>query len=309
MKRLTWSVVVVAAGALLVAGFAATCPAGTYHEVYQAGASGWALIPGPNEDGHHAEMFSASAEGPNQYQFQSQAGSAPGTVTPYLPPSANDPLIKTIENRVQYYPWIIVSLNETVLTWDIFKPGTYMSKGPIITVKANCPVMAFVGSWGTGRLAWWLDGDPVLTVPDSKDESTHRITFAPYGGASHGDNTVAIEDKPRVHSLLKDDVSPGTDPDVIEQSWWAYIEDDSNVTPSGWAISDDELGVVPGPNSDDWFTPAELEDPGAVELIPDSVSLHAGIKAVTFEKIVVEECDSEGYYENTFTLFFAPADP
>jgi hypothetical protein len=304
MRKMT-GLAVVMGMVLLLAGVAGA--AGTYHEVYQGGVNGWSLIPGPNEDGHHAEMFSASSETGNQYQFNSQEGSAPGTVTNYLPPLADDPMIKTIENYVNYYPWIIVSLNETVLTWDIFKPGVYMSKGPIINVKANCPVMAFVGSWGGGRTAWWIDGDPTLTVPDIMGDDEY-IDFAPYGGAAHGDNTEAIEDKEREHSLLKEDF-PGTPPDTIEQSWWAYIEADSQATVSGWEITDDEMTQVPGPNDEDWFTAAELEDPGCVELIPDSVPLHFGLRVVTFEKLVVEDCDSEGFYENTFTLFFAPADP
>jgi len=292
-----------------------------YHEVYDGTTGSWVKIGGPLEDGHHAEMFSASPELGNQYQFRSDGRATVGSTTQYGP-LATDPLIKTIENKVQYYPWLKVSLNETVLTWDIFKPGKYMSKGPIVSLQANCPVMVFVGSFNTAngkRIAWWVDNDPVLQIPHVKNHTTELIEFVDYGG-SHGDLTNKIEDKPRVHSLLKSTYDTGTgewtdgegfggtDPDVIKMAWWGYMANDV-ASISEYLISAGELAMVPTPNHADWYTPAELEAPGAVEFIPDCVDLHNTVYLVSFEEREVEDCVSEGFYYEKFTLFFAPADP
>jgi hypothetical protein len=309
MAKLTL-IALLAAGLLLIGG--AVWATG-YHEVYQQDGNEWVPIGSPDDPDHHAEMFSASPEGPNQYQFQSDPRWEVGGQT-YYPPLANDPLIKTIVNEVRYYPWIIVHLNETDLIWDIFKPGTYMSKGPIITIQANCPVASFVGSWrgdggtGSGRVVPWLPGAPILKIPLSFDPATNKIIWEEYG-ITHRDNTDAIENKPRIASLMKDEISPGTDPDVIDMFWFAYqLPEDED--PNPFEVTEEEMeNIVPGPNSDEWYTPEELEAPDAVLFIPDSVELHFGKKFITFEKLVVEDCDSEGKYYNEFTLFFAPADP
>jgi hypothetical protein len=260
-------------------------------------------------------MFSASAETGNQYQFNSQALWSVGYPT-YLPPVADDPLIKTIINSVHVFPWIIVSLNETDLTWDIFKPGEYMAKGPIITIQANTPVNAFVGAYQTDqgyRQASFLANPKRLQVPHILSGDT--ISFLNYGSSEHRDLTLPLFDKIRVASLLKDaeladgsQLSPGTSPDTVDMYWWGYMTASCD-TVAPLEVTDEELGMVPGPDDAGWYSVEELNDPNAVLLIEDSVPLHNGVCFVSFERLVVEQCDSEGLYECTFTLFFAPADP
>jgi hypothetical protein len=307
MRKL-FVVVCVVTGMLLMTGAAWAVG---YHAVYQQVGNSWQAISGPTAPNHHAEMYSGSPDIGNQYQFRSDPRWEVGGQTPYAP-LATDPLVKRIINEVRYYPWLIVSLNETDLIWDIFKPGKYMSKGPLVSLKANCPVAAFVGSYasssGNGRVAWWITGSPKLQVPHSFDPTTGKITWVDYGVPPHSDNTDAIENKPRTASLIKDDLSPGTPPDVIDMYWWGYTAN-SLTGISELEISSEELAKIPGPDSADWYSPAELEDPAAVELIEDSVPLHKGIYLISFEKLEVEDCDSEGKYYAEFTLFFAPADP
>jgi len=306
--------------ACLIAGIFLAAPAFAtgYHEVYQQVGGIWVPIGPPGQGGHHAEMFSSSPDVENQYQFNSQAGWKVGGQV-YLPPIASDPLIKYIQNEVHLFPWIIVSLNETDLQWDIFKPGEYMSKGPVISIQANTPVNAFAGAFQTPtgpRIPSYLSGPTTaLAVPNIFNPGTRKIDYETYGQGSHLDDTQPLSDKIRVGSLLKDaelwngdELSPGTSPDTIEMYWWG-MQAQTAECDEPLVVTSPEMRMVPGPGSDDWYSVAELSDPEAVLFLPDSVPLHNGICFYTYERLVVETCDSEGLYRCNFTLFFAPADP
>ena len=50
--------------------------------------------------------------------------------------------------QIQKRPWIKVSISETELIWDIFKPGRYMSLGPVLRITSNVAVAILYGAGG-----------------------------------------------------------------------------------------------------------------------------------------------------------------
>lgn len=51
--------------------------------------------------------------------------------------------------QIQKVPWLRVSISETRLTWDIFKPGRYMSLGPVLRIASNVAVAILFGTGGS----------------------------------------------------------------------------------------------------------------------------------------------------------------
>jgi len=51
--------------------------------------------------------------------------------------------------QIQKLPWVEVSISESELIWDIFKPGRYMSLGPVLRVASNAAVAILYGTGGS----------------------------------------------------------------------------------------------------------------------------------------------------------------
>ena len=50
--------------------------------------------------------------------------------------------------QIQIIPWVKVSISATELIWDVFKPGRYMSLGPVFRIASNVPVTILYGTGG-----------------------------------------------------------------------------------------------------------------------------------------------------------------
>lgn len=274
--------------AVLLVGFGVPAM-GMYHFVYEPDdVGGWEAL---DADLRECEMFSATSA-PRTYRFQSYAGTSPGIGTTYIGPEAAPPMEVTIYNRLHLFPWITAHFNETVLIWDVFLPGNYMSKAFVVSLAANCPVMIHFGA-GTfdvpdRLLEGYTDGS-ISTMEWEVDED--------------------IDNKWRDYSLLgKDDIS-GTPDDVIATKWWWEIG-----TVDDWDYSDEMTNTVPGKNTNASFpalgTPtgwvAAPDMNGQSCILEDSVCLHEGIYLTFYEDIHVEVCDSEGKYLDEFTITICP---
>ena len=50
--------------------------------------------------------------------------------------------------QIQKVPWLKVSISGTELIWDVFKPGRYMSVGPVLRIASNVAVEILYGTGG-----------------------------------------------------------------------------------------------------------------------------------------------------------------
>ena len=50
--------------------------------------------------------------------------------------------------QIQKVPWLKVSISETELIWDVFKPGRYMALGPVLRIASNVAVTILYGTGG-----------------------------------------------------------------------------------------------------------------------------------------------------------------
>jgi len=66
--------------------------------------------------------------------------------TPVGQPGAGWAMYNTYQ--IQKVPWVRVSISETELIWDIFKPGRYMALGPVLRIASNVPVTILYGTGG-----------------------------------------------------------------------------------------------------------------------------------------------------------------
>lgn len=267
----------------------------SYHVVYEYVAPSWVEIdPGLR----YAEMFSKISN-IEQYRFESAEGTVPGTATAgvYQDPEPELPLQKTIINRLHLFPWIDVHFNETLLIWDIFKPGNYMAKAFVIWFRANCPVFIHFGHGTFDVPVSFLGG-----------EDNGEIVLGPYTKTEVPEHCVG--DKERQRSLLpKIPPNPGTDPDVIDVMWWwteGSVDDwnrshlMTNVVPKKTEIGGCPAGTFPIK-----WVPASIMCSNYT-VIPDTDDLHVGKYITFYEDIDVEYCDSEGKYLEEFVITICP---
>ena len=259
---------------------------GGYHQVYEYDpVVGWVLTD-------KCEMFSKTSN-VEQYRWQSAPLAEPCYVGPYLPPEPEAPIQKTMKNFAHLFPWIEIHFNETVLVWDIFKPGDYMAKAFIIQLKSNGPVQVHLGA---GTFSY-----PASFDPGPEEGQDGKILFKEE--EKLGDD-VAFCEKVRQYSLLcKDETtSPGTPPDLIDVRWWWY---QSAVKPDPHLISPEEFAKMP--DKDEWVPCRDVNS--TLIIVPDSEQLHEypyGWNIVFFEDLLVEQCDSEGKYYEEFVITICP---
>jgi len=55
------------------------------------------------------------------------------------------------EYEIQKIPWLEVSISETEIIWDAFKPGDYMSLGSVLWIASNSDVTVLYGTGGPDR--------------------------------------------------------------------------------------------------------------------------------------------------------------
>lgn len=297
MKKLlvALTVVIFAVGLALPTAAALPDPAVTpngYHEVYEYVNNQWVAIDPMFK---YAEMYSKISN-IEQYRFESDPAAVVCT-SPYREPEPEDPIQKTIINRLHLFPWIEIHFNQTLLIWDIFKPGNYMAKAFIIGLQANTPVLIHFGS-GTFDVPVAFEGG----------QDNGHIVMGPITKPDVPE--VTIGDKERVYSLIdKADAEAGTPPDVIDVMWW-WVQGDiddwnaphlmtnavpakDNVVPSpspGWPT-----GWVKAPTMNSNYT-----------IVPDTEELHYGKYIVFYEDILVEPSDSQGKYLEKFVITICP---
>ena len=280
-----------------LAGFALAGPG--YHEVYRWGVPnpGWNLTD-------DCEMFS---EGSKTLQYRWESAEGVGPCDPeYVEPTPEFPPPQFyIVNHVHLFPWIEVHISETHLTWDIFKPGDYMAKTFIIQLKANCPVLIHMGSGTWDVPVEFVDGKEnghIVSGPITKEGPISVVT-------AHGtftDDDIGMEDKERERGLLYDaegnPKNPGTPPDEIEvRLWWYTAHGDK---PPAHEITAAEFALMPP--KEDWSL-AKLQNCERI-IIPDTDELHKldNTHVVFFEDLYVEQCDSEGKYQDIYAITITP---
>ena len=275
------------------------CGPNGYHEVYEFDweARTWKPI---NPLLRYCEMFSKLSN-IEQYRFESNPAAT--ICSPdYLNPEAEDPLQKTIVNRLHLFPWIDIHFNQTELIWDVFKPGNYMAKAFIIGLAANCAVHIHFGS-GT------FDVPDVLVDGQDNGHIKFREETKPEELA------VMIGDKEREYSLLSKE-SPGTPEDVIDVMWWwvqGSVEDwdephkmtaDGEQHPYKVPDKDNVVDSPHGPFPEGWVPADKMNCDYTV--LKDSDKLHDAKYIVFYECIEVEPCDSEGKYLDEFVITIFP---
>lgn len=292
MKR----VLVILMGVALVVGLAVPAWAlDGYHEVLRLESGLWVST-------NKATMFS---EGSFSCQYRFESGTVPIGQTTYVlpyPETAPGGVAKCrfdVLNDVYLYPWIEAHITENHMTWDIFKPGTYLAKAFIVQVQANCDVQIHMGG-GT----WWIPGSAVGEGSGAITHQKFNVEIPPVEHIDNADDT-KIEDKPRERGLLVDvagaEKNPdGTDPDEIEV-FYAYYKVTDGTKPDQHTILPAELTAIGS-----WVAADDLNCDTIY--FYDSDALHTPNKhhAVFFEKLVVEHCDSEGYYTDSFAVTVTP---
>jgi len=253
-----------------------------YHEVLKWTGTGW-------EATDEASLYSEGSDS-DQYRYENEAQPCTG---PYINPYPQPPVQLDIKNDLHLFPWIDVDITQLHLTWDIFKPGDYMAKAFIVQLKANCPVQVHLGT-GT-----WLIPGPL--VDGKLNGHIDPVEFAKEGDDNEW------EDKIRVAGLLRDaeglQKNPeGTPPDEIEVRWtWYEVWGDK---PDLHFISDAELALLPP--KDEWKRAPDLNCTSII--VDDSDELHEpeNYHIVFYEDVEIEQCDSEGKYQDLFAITVTP---
>jgi len=254
-----------------------------YNEVYRWDGVKWVVATS-----EQATMFSESED---SQQFRFSASGSPGSPV-YLSPKAGNPCQFLIENVVHYWPnpWIEVWISETKLTWDVFKPGSFMAEAFIIGVKSHAPVQMLFGS-GT------------IQVPDGFDPAEGTVLWKDWTKPATEEHMV--EDKERTGSLLsnKSNKNEGnSSPDTIDISYWWYVaheEPDHHVWDSTIELVPGQNNVGPGLNR--WKRASDMN--GRVIIIRD---INVWRYLVFFENLKVESGASEGKYFEQFSISIAP---
>ena len=166
--------------------------------------------------------------------------------------------------QVQKYPWVKVSISETELIWDIFKPGRYMSLGPVLRIASNVAVTILYGT-----------------------------------GSSHS----ALGPAVRMSSLLSKSSSRWSVSDDEIRLWatclWGtpshpHAGDPRLVPPP------DHISNNPEDLFSYWINFIHLD--GYQMRVPESEELRKGIAFSCYNMINVDPCNSEGNYLEQFVI-------
>jgi len=168
------------------------------------------------------------------------------------------------EYEIQKIPWFEVSISETEIIWDAFKPGDYMSLGSVLWIASNSDVTILYGTGGPDR---------------------------------------ALGPAVREGSLLpKTPGNPGTPPDEITL-WvtcvWGEPSSphigDPELLPREYQTS-----TNPGDLFRSWIRFDHLD--GYQMKISESAELENGIAFSHYNIIDVDPCCSEGHYFDQFAI-------
>jgi len=166
--------------------------------------------------------------------------------------------------QIQKVPWVEVSISETKLIWDIFKPGRYMSLGPVFRITSNVAVAILYGTGG----------------PDS-----------------------ALGPAMRKGGLLLKRHSNWRTPDDEIKLWATYLwgapssphAGDSELVPPA-----DRISTNPEDLFGYWIDFIHLD--GYQMKIPESEQLKKGVAFSWYNMIDVDPCCSEGNYFEQFAI-------
>jgi len=83
------------------------------------------------------------------------------------------------EYKIQKIPWLEVSISETEIIWDAFKPGDYMSLGSVLWIASNSDVTILYGTGGPDRAPGPAvrEGSLLPKTPGNPGTPPDEITF------------------------------------------------------------------------------------------------------------------------------------
>lgn len=166
--------------------------------------------------------------------------------------------------QIQKVPWVEVSISATELIWDVFKPGRYMSLGPVLRIASNVPVTILYGTGGPNS----------ALGPAMREGSLLPKTPSNWG-------TPPDEVRLWATCLWGEPSSPHVgDPDLV---------------PPDYRISNNPEDLFSY-----WIDFVHLD--GYQMEIPESEELKNGIGFSWYNVISVDPCDSEGNYFEQFII-------